>query len=75
MPTDPTTMSREHVESFNADLLTKYKPATASNRYRALQTFYRWPVKEREMAASPIDTMKPPAIRSRNSPARSGSSS
>ncbi len=62
MPTDPALVAREHVESFVADLLTRYKPATASNRYRALQTFFRWMVDEGEVAVSPMAKMKPPAI-------------
>ena len=32
MPTDRTLDAREHVEAFVADLLTKHKPAAASNR-------------------------------------------
>ncbi|MDP9359614.1 MAG: tyrosine-type recombinase/integrase [Chloroflexota bacterium] len=62
MPTDPANIAREHVESFVADLLTRHKPSTASNRYRALQTFFRWMVDEGEVAASPMARMKPPAI-------------
>ena len=62
MPTDPARVTREHVEAFVADLLTRHKPATAANRYRALQTFFRWLVEEGEIAVSPMAKMKPPAI-------------
>ncbi len=62
MPTDPTLVAREHVEAFIAELLTRHKPATAANRYRALQTFYRWLAEEGEVAVSPMAKMKPPAI-------------
>ena len=62
MPTDPTQATREHVEAFIADLLTRHKPATAANRYRALQTFFRWLVDEGEMPVSPMLKMKPPAV-------------
>lgn len=62
MPTDPANVSREHIESFVADLLTRHKPATASNRYRALQTFFHWMVDEGEVSISPMAKMKPPAI-------------
>lgn len=62
MPTDPADVSREHVESFIADLLSTHKPATASNRYRALQTFYRRQVDEGEIAGSPMAKMKLPAV-------------
>ena len=53
---------REHAEAFVTDLLTRHKSATAANRYRALQTFFRWLVEEGEVAASPMAKMKPPAI-------------
>ena len=62
MPTDPTLVSREHVESFIADLLSRFKPATASNRYRALQSFFKWLLEEGEIATSPMAKMRPPAI-------------
>lgn len=62
MPTDPTLIAREHVEHFIADLLTRHKPATASNRFRALGTFFRWMLEEGEISASPMAKMKPPAV-------------
>ncbi len=62
MPTDPAVVTREHVEAFVADLLVRHKPATAANRYRALQTFFRWAVEEGEVAVSPMAKMRPPAI-------------
>jgi site-specific recombinase XerD len=61
MLSDPAVVSREHVESFIAHLLTRHKRATASNRYRALQTFFRWLVEEGEVTASPMVKMRPPA--------------
>jgi site-specific recombinase XerD len=42
MPTNVSALRREHIEAFIAELLTRNKPATASNRYRALQVFFRW---------------------------------
>ena len=35
-------VSREHIEAFVTDLLARFKLATASVRYRALQTFFNW---------------------------------
>jgi hypothetical protein len=32
MPTDPAAITREHVEAFIADILSRAKPATALNR-------------------------------------------
>ncbi len=62
MPTEPTHITREHVEAFVADLLERFKPATASNRYRALQVFFRWCVEEGEVKSSPMAKMKPPHV-------------
>src|SRR4051812_17781805 len=42
MPTSPAAITREHVEAFVTDLLERWKPATAHNRYRALGSFFRW---------------------------------
>lgn len=62
MPTDPLHIKREHVEAFIADLLERWKPATAHNRYRALNSFFGWCVEEGEIRTSPMAHMKPPAI-------------
>jgi site-specific recombinase XerD len=62
MPRVAGHIRREHVESFIAELLAKWKPATASNRYRALQQFFRWCVEEGEINASPMANMKPPIV-------------
>lgn len=62
MPTTPTAIAREHVESFIADLLARWKPATAHNRYRALRSFFAWLVEEGEIRESPMARMKPPRL-------------
>ncbi|HEV8490237.1 MAG TPA: tyrosine-type recombinase/integrase [Candidatus Limnocylindrales bacterium] len=62
MPTSPGAMTREHVEAFISDLLAKWKPATAHNRYRALASFFRWLVDEGEVRDSPMARMKPPRL-------------
>jgi site-specific recombinase XerD len=62
MPTDVDRLRREHVESFVADLLERFKPATASNRYRALASFFRWCVEEGEITSSPMANMSPPKV-------------
>ncbi len=46
MSTDVEAIMREHVESFIADLLARCKPATASNRFRAPQAFFKWLLEE-----------------------------
>ena len=62
MPSDVADIRREHVESFIADLLLKWKPATANNRYRGLQSFFKWAAEEGEVKTSPMANMKPPRI-------------
>ena len=62
MPRTVTTIHREHVEAFIEDQLARLKPASAANRYRSLQQFFRWLVDEGEIRDSPMARMKPPAI-------------
>lgn len=62
MPTLVGSLSREHVEAFIADQLAHSKPATANNRYRGLQSFFRYCIEEGEIADSPMRNMKPPKI-------------
>ena len=42
MPQTVGNVRREHIESFIADQLARLKPASAANRYRSLQQFWRW---------------------------------
>src|SRR5438093_585144 len=62
MPTQVDRIAREHVESYIADLLDRRSPATAHNRYRGLQSFFKWAVEEGEVARSPMEKMKPPIL-------------
>jgi site-specific recombinase XerD len=62
MPTDPGLITREHLEAFISDLLVHWKPATASNRYRGLQRYFRWLVDEGEIKESPMSKMRPPKV-------------
>jgi site-specific recombinase XerD len=62
MPTSPRAISREHVEAFITDLLERWKPTTAHNRYRALGSFFRWLLDEGEIRTSPMERMKPPRL-------------
>lgn len=62
MPTAPEAITREHVESFMAAQLETYKPATASNRFRALQQFFKWLVEEGEIERNPMERMRRPHV-------------
>lgn len=62
MPTTVDAIAREHVEAFIQELLTRWTPATAANRYRALQRFFGFAVEEGEITVSPMRNMSPPKI-------------
>jgi integrase len=61
-PLTVTALKREHVELFITDQLARWKPATANNRYRGLQSFFSWAVAEDELEVSPMAGMRPPQI-------------
>lgn len=58
----PSDISREQVEDFITELLNKWKPATALNRYRGLYRYFNWLVEEEEIRESPMDKMTPPKV-------------
>ncbi len=62
LPVDAGRIRREHVELFIGDLLERTKPATANNRYRGLQAFFKWLEEEEEIRQSPMVKMKPPKV-------------
>jgi site-specific recombinase XerD len=62
MPRDVQNIRREHVESFQRDQLARLKPASAANRYRSLQQFFKWLVIEGQIKVSPMANMEPPKV-------------
>src|SRR5438093_824332 len=62
MPVVLEHISREHVESFINHLLETAKPATANNRYRGLQAYFKWALGEGEISHSPMLNMRPPKL-------------
>jgi hypothetical protein len=62
LPTDVMDLRREHIEGFVAELLDRWKPATANNRFRGCQRFFNWLVEEEVLAASPMARMQSPRI-------------
>ena len=62
MPLDVAKIRREHVEAFITDVLDRWKPATANNRYRGVQSFFKWAAGEGEVKDSPMVNMRPPKI-------------
>ena len=61
-PLTVNAVKRGDVRDFIADQLERWKPATALNRYRSLQAFFKWCVAEGELKASPMVGMKPPQL-------------
>ncbi len=62
-PTEARKIEKQHVEGFIAYLLgSGRKPATAHNRYRALNTFFGWLVDEGGFKASPTQRVEPPMV-------------
>ena len=62
MPRTVAAIHREHVEAFIEDQLSRLKPASAANRYRSLQQFFKWLADEGEVPETPMARMKPPTI-------------
>ena len=62
MPTDVTSITREHVEAFITDLLKRRKATTANQRYRGLQRFFNWLLEDGEISETPMRNMKPPRL-------------
>jgi site-specific recombinase XerD len=62
MPREVATITREHVEAFITHLLKTRKPTTAHQRYRGLQSFFKWLMEEGEIKETPMRNMKPPKL-------------
>jgi site-specific recombinase XerD len=68
MPARAADIRRGHVEAYVEDLLAHRSPATANQRYRSLQQFFRWLAQEGEVQSNPMVNMKPPTIPERPVP-------
>jgi len=62
MPMRVGAIRREHVEAFLADIMERFKPATAANKFRSLQQFFRWLLEEGEIIEGPMRNMRPPHV-------------
>ena len=62
MPLQVGHIRREHIEMFIEHLLDQFAPATANNRFRALQQFFKYLVEEGELPESPMMRMRPPKV-------------
>jgi site-specific recombinase XerD len=63
MPTSAQGVTREHIEAYLVALLELGRaPATVSNRFRALQQFFKFLVDEGEITTSPMERMTRPRV-------------
>jgi site-specific recombinase XerD len=62
MPTTASGVAREHLEGFLAALTERVSPATVAKHYRSMQQLFRWLVEDGEIARSPMERMRPPAV-------------
>lgn len=51
---DPTEVTKAHVEAFQAWMIETRSAATALNKHKGLQQFFRWLVEEEELDRSPM---------------------
>jgi site-specific recombinase XerD len=59
---DVLTATTEDLRRFIGDLLERRSPSTAAVRYRSLQQFYAWAVRDGLREDNPMATMRPPSI-------------
>ncbi len=55
-------LNRRAIEDYLADQAARFKPATVSVRFRALQQWFKWLVDEEELDADPMARMKAPVV-------------
>jgi site-specific recombinase XerC len=61
-PTQVDRINRDHVETFIADQLERWRPKTAQIRYGSLRQFFKWCVDEGEITETPMAKMGPPSV-------------
>lgn len=62
MPRQVANVHREHVESFIEDQLARLRPASAANRFRSLQAWFKWLYADEQIPANPMAKMTPPKV-------------
>jgi site-specific recombinase XerD len=69
MPTEVAGITREHVEAFLADQLTRLRPASAKIRYGSCRQYFKYLVEEEgEITESPMARMRPPKVETKPTP-------
>lgn len=62
MPTDPASITREHIEAYIVHELGRTSPTTTASAYRRLQQLFKWLTEEGEIPANPMARMSPPTL-------------
>jgi len=62
MPRHLEGLTREHLEEYILHVVQTRRPATAANRYRSLQQFFKFLVLEGEMKESPMKALRAPKV-------------
>jgi site-specific recombinase XerD len=62
MPTGASTITREHIEHYLADMHDRVAPATCAKHFRSLQQLFRWLTDDGEISRSPMERMSPPHV-------------
>jgi site-specific recombinase XerD len=62
MPTQVTSITREHVEHFLADMFERVSPATVAKHYRSLQQLFNFLIDDGEITSNPMERMHPPNV-------------
>jgi len=62
MPTDVTSITREHVETHLSLMLETHAPNSAATAYRSLRRYFGWLTDEGELQRNPMERMKPPRV-------------
>lgn len=62
MPTGASTVTREHIETYLADMQDRLSPATCAKHYRSLQQLFRWLDDDGEITTSPMAKMTAPSV-------------
>ncbi len=55
----PAAITRQHVESYLAEIASTRSASTAQTRYKALRLFFAWAAEEGEVPANPMANVKP----------------
>jgi integrase/recombinase XerC len=58
----PNEVTRRDIEAFVSARLKVVKPATVSADFRALQQFWKWMIREEEIATNPMDGAEAPIV-------------